>query len=269
MDVSLIAIEGELKVLEDEEISFYLKGNDTSGLNRTLRFQMKTIPRHGDLIDVNGRILGINKLTSDECSFPYDKGSLIKFVGKKDFFNEPYSLERGFIESNFTFAAVAPSDGYKSSYPARQEIKVININDPPVLTLPYTEKTIHAFSSLSWDPDDCREGFATSKCKSRMITDEIKVNDVDGNIDFVRVNISSSHGMLSLNSEYLNKTDFASCSNRTQIDLEEEAMWHCKGGGNSDREVSSNLFYSRRYLFKILISTKALYSIDGIYSTAS
>jgi hypothetical protein len=256
MDVSLIAIEGELTVLEDEEISFYLKGNDTSGLNRTLRFQIRTLPRHGDLVDANGRILGINKLTSDESSYPYDKGSLIKFVGKKDFFNEPYSLERGFVQSNFTFTVVAPNDGYKNSYPVRQEITVININDPPVLTLPYTEKTVHAFSSLSWDPDDCREGFATSKCKSKMITDEIKVNDVDGNIDFVRVDISSSHGMLSLNSKHLNKTDFASCSNRTQIDLKEEAVWNCKGGGNSDREVSINLFCSRRCLFKIFIQLK-------------
>jgi hypothetical protein len=238
IDPSLIAIQGELKVLEDEETLIYLKGNDTSGFNRTLRFQIKTIPLHGDLYDSDGRILGVNKLTSTKSSYPYDKGCVIKFVSEKDFFNEPYSLDRGFVDSDFSFAAVAPDDEYKASFPAKQEMTVVNVNDPPTLSIPYTEKTVHAFSSLSWDPDLCSNGFTSSKCKSKMITNEIEVNDVDNNIDFVRVDISSTQGMISLNSEHLNKTDFASCSNRTQLDLESSIVWNCKGSGNGDQEVS-------------------------------
>jgi hypothetical protein len=242
LDSSLVAFSTDIEAVEDKPVSFHLRGEDRSGFNRTLKIQVNEISRHGRLFGDNGELLENGVLLPGSIVHPYDDGLFVKFRSNKDFFNEPYSSERRSLDCSIYFSVLAPAvaenDTLVESSRGRMIIKVVNVNDVPVLSVPYSDNVVETFSSLSWDRNECGRGHITSKCKSKVVINNIKVNDVDGNLDFVRVDISSSHGILSLNEVHVNKTDFTSCSNRSQFQITEDILWNCQGAGIGDQKVS-------------------------------
>jgi hypothetical protein len=247
MDPSLLAKSNTVYAIEERLVSFYLKGEDRSGFNRTLNIKVNGISRHGRLFSDKGELLENGDLIPGDIWHPYQNGLLVKFISNKDFFNEPYSSERRSLDCSITFSVIAPSihaenETFVESLPERQIIRVVNANDSPTLYIPYSEKKVETFSSLSWDSNECSNGYVTVRCKCKLVNNDIKVNDVDGNMDFVRVDVSSSHGIMSLNEVHLNKTDFTSCSNRSQLGTNEDIFWNCQGSGSGDQKVSASSF---------------------------
>ena len=245
IDGTLEALKGEVWAVEEEALTFSIFGADTSGANRTLQFQIRSTPTHGNLFDDDGSLLMPGDLIKQISAHPYGTGAQITFVGSLDFFNEPNSIARPFAANHFDFVVTAPlleGDGFVSSYQNRFTVNVINSNDPPRLYIPYDIKPVTIFSSLSWDSQACvmessNGGGTTSDCNSKLFITDIQVFDVDGNLDFVRVDVASTHGVLSLNEDSLTQADFASCSNRSIISGLDEVTWNCRGSGIGDREV--------------------------------
>lgn len=246
VDSSLVPFSTIIQGVEDKPVSFIFRGEDRSGYNRPLKIQVFEISRHGRLFNNKGEILETNFLVPGNISYPYNDGLPVTFRTNKDFFNEPHSSERRSLDCSIYFKVIASATSvaendttFVESSPGRLVIKVTNVNDPPSLAVRYSKNVVETFSSLSWDRNECARGRVTSKCRSKFLINHIRVNDVDGNLDFVRVDVSSSHGILSLNEVHLNKTDFTSCSNRSQYEqINEDILWNCEGAGIGDQKVS-------------------------------
>lgn len=237
-DETLILESSENVYLEEEEEKyFYIKVNDTSDLQRNLQIKIKSIPKNGRLyLGDNVQIVNAS-LLPQTLSFPYENGFLMKYIGNLDFFNEPYQTIQEDIEE---LKFIIKSSNNKKSVLQAIRFNVVNVNDPIEITSSERTKSIKTLSSLSFDPHNCGQETWNQKCISRAMIEDIKVKDVDENIDFVRVNIATSFGLVTLNQMYLNQTDFASCANRTQMDIAEEITWNCKGTGIGDTSVSSH-----------------------------
>ena len=80
--------------------------------------------------------------------------------------------------------------------------------------------------------------------KSKLVFDDIEANDMDGNFDYVRVDVRSYHGILTLTEDHINKANFAGCSNRSNLDIN-GAVWNCKGTGFGDLEVKMLLIVNK------------------------
>ncbi len=81
-----------------------------------------------------------------------------------------------------------------------------------------------------------RRNKKSSSCPSRTNINGIQVMDVDRNIDFVRVDISTSNGVITLNQNHLDEANFAICSNRSANGVE-DVTWNCQGTGTGDLKV--------------------------------
>lgn len=241
--------------LEDESTVITLKGLDTSQFNRTLSFQLLSLPKHGILRQSNGKIVSIRYPFDDTSVYPYSYGIKFEYIPDANFFNEPRIPSRDDYLETFEFVVLASSqENGKNEYsaPANVTIEVLNVNDPPVVSSRIRDRNIYPFSSLTWDENDC------IICKSKIVFYEpIKVLDPDRNFDFVRVDVTSSHGILTLKHNILNMTDFTSCSNRTSI---KDSLWNCKGSPTGDKEVSAilNDFQLMFLLLHPLLSQKKL-----------
>ena len=256
LDKTLIPQNCEIESVEEEEVIFSITGQDTSGVNRTLAFQIRSLPHHGFLYDQHDESLGIGSVIAN--------GTGLKFIGSKDFFNEPYSITHPPPDNYFFFSAILQLEGgaYISSLSlAKVTIKVINVNDPPILVIPFGVKQVDKFSSLSWNKD-CSRGNVSTKCKSKLIIDHIEIKDVDGHMDYVRLDITSSHGILTLNEDSLMKASFANCSNRSKTDLS-EVSWNCNGTGLGDREVSTFCFDFSHIIYNFHIVNVSFPNVCG------
>lgn len=215
--------------IEDEKTIITLKGSDSS--NRTLSFQLTSLPKHGTLQQSSGKPISIRVPLDDKSIYPYTHGIKFEYVPNKDFFTEPRVVAQEEYSENFSFVVAASQDGpVESSSSANVTIEIVNVNDPPSISGRLRNRTIYQFSSLTWDKNECLV------CQSKALFYEpIKVLDSDRNFDFVRVDIFSSNGIISLNRDVLNMTDFATCANRTGM---ENDSWNCKGSPTGDKEAS-------------------------------
>lgn len=223
--------------VEDEKTIITLKGSDFSLMNRTLSFQLTSLPKHGTLQQSSGRPVSIRAPLDDKSIYPYTHGIKFEYLPNNDFFTEPRSVSHEEYSENFGFFVIAAlQEGLiESSPPANITIEIVNVNDPPSISGRLRNRTIYQFSSLTWDKKECLI------CQSKALFYEpIKVLDSDRNLDFVRVDVSSSHGIISLNQDVLNMSDFATCANRTDT---ENNSWHCKGSPTGDREVSFSFLH--------------------------
>lgn len=260
-DETLILESSRIVLLEEEEEKyFYIKVNDTSGLKRNLKIKIKSIPKHGRLyLGDNVQIVNAS-LLPQTLSFPYENGFLMKYIGNLDYFNEPYQMAQSEDTEEVKF--IIKTSNSKKSVLQAIRFNIVNVNDPIEITSSERTKSIKTLSSLSVDPHNCGQETWNQRCISRAMIDDITVKDVDQNIDFIRVNVATSFGLVTLNKIYLNQTDFANCANRTQMDIAEEITWNCRGTGIGDTSVS--LHRKRWKIFSKMLLTFPL--LDDIYS---
>jgi hypothetical protein len=200
-------------------------------MNRALSFQLTSLPKHGTFQQSSGRPVSIRVPLDDKSIYPYTHGIKFEYIPKKDFFTEPRFVNQEENVEFFSFIVIAAQDGLvESSSPANVTIDILNVNDPPSISGRLRNRTIYKFSSLTWDKKECLV------CQSKALFYEpIKVIDSDKNFDFVRVDILSSNGIISLKQDILNMSDFATCTNRTGM---ENDSWNCKGSPTGDNEAS-------------------------------
>lgn len=237
----LQAYSATIQGIEDDKTIVTLKGSDSSPMNRTLSFQLTSLPKHGTLQQSSGRPVSTRVPLDDKSIYPYTHGIKFEYVPNKDFFTEPRVVAQEEYSENFSFVVVAAlQDGQvESSSLANVTIEIVNVNDPPSISGRLKNRTIYQFSSLTWDKKECLV------CQSKALFYEpIKVTDSDRNFDSVRVDIFSSHGIISLNRDVLNMSDFATCANRTEM---ENDSWNCKGSPTGDKEASMKYLRSVSY----------------------
>ena len=232
------------QVLEENSKLISIRGYDNSGLRRKLYFQVLSLPKHGTLIDASdgNEIISIGDILKETDEYPYTKGASVKYEAGVDFFTSPYYSDTlNNSSESFDFAVVIPLNGTKSlgsSLPVRQDLTVINVNDPPKLSIPNVTKTLLLFSSLNWDIEDA---FATEEVihrtngfqQCRAEINGIAVFDSDRDVNYVKVVVNSTNGILILNRDNVHLADFVSCSSRN------ETEWKCAGSGNGDKEVGT------------------------------
>ena len=238
-DETLILESSRIIYLEEEEEKyFYINVNDTSDLKRNLQIKIKKIPKHGQLYLEDSVQIVNATLLPQTLTFPYENGFLMKYIGNLDYFNEPYPKMQSEDAEELKFI-IKSSNNQKSILQAIR-FNVVNVNDPIEVTSSKRTKSIKTLSSLSFDHHNCGQETWNQRCVSRAMIDDIEIKDVDDNIDFVRVDVATSFGLVTLNHLYLNQTDFASCANRTRMGIAEEITWNCKGTGIGDTSVSLN-----------------------------
>ena len=232
----------EMTALEDDysRSEIKLRGWDWSGWRRNVRYQILSLPTYGRLFEdsdasnplVEGSIL------AQIDTHPYWGGVTLLYESQHDFFNCP-SITPLDIHQNesFEFRVVTVSEGIitGASTPAVQEVKVRNVNDAPILTVPRGEFEVEVFSALRWNETNCsKNAVAAMQCRSRHFLYEIAVEDRDHNMNYVRVDVNSSAGMVSLNPSAIHLADFASCSMRD----DPTHGWKCHGSGRSDESMT-------------------------------
>ncbi len=245
--------EGE----EGSTIPVLLKGSDTSGMNRELTYQITSLPKYGILLDSDSKyLIQEGDFLTQTDPYPW-AGVLVNYKGNVNFFTIPYAKEENHGSprryESFEFAALAliPSDlKIGRSLSALNNITLININVPTILKVPNNLQTIYRFSAINWvsncdtpddEEDDSIKGDdrvvkwrdSSKACSRDNEINGISVKDPDEGVEFVRVDVESKHGFLTLNQDHLLKADFVSCSQRNVTRLD----WFCRGTGIGDREV--------------------------------
>ena len=230
-----------------------LRGNDTSGLNRPLLFQLVTIPSHGRLLDERNFTLSVGSFVGGYAIFPYTEGVLVRYEGTKDFFTYPPPLPFESNKEYFEFRVIASSsqdNSKESSLPVLQEIIIINVNDPTIIadsepTRQQQQQNTLKLSSFNLENecDDDIDHDTNDNGDHHLLKSfyggcllpfkNITVIDPDKNVDFVRVDIDTSYGLLSLDTLGMSMSIFISCT-----DQQLNSTWKCKGSGSNDGSVS-------------------------------
>ena len=253
---------------EESMIPIFLQGSDKSVSQREVFYRIESLPRHGIIFEYNENDpISVGDLLDQTGLYPYKTRAEIKYKGQLNFFTMPYLNvtynddddpnlhdESTYVDESFQYTILSQppeaeekktSGLFESSPIIRQQINVVNVNDPLAINIPYGEHSLTAFSSLSWNTEGCykepdrfwRNNF-TENCETRLRLDGFQVLDADRNLDYVRVDVESSSGILTLNQEYLIQTSFAICSNRTVSGVE-DVTWNCDGTGTGDSKVST------------------------------
>ena len=243
LDDSLVAYSSFHEGREESVLPITIKGADSSG-NRELSFQIKSLPKHGILFEPGSDHIIKEDEILNQTDFPPWSGVTINYKGDKDFFTRPYQrlgdalheTDEPIMYESFGFSVLAKHAGeeaIRTSESAQCQISIINVNDPPTLNVPSTIPSFYKFSSVHWDSFCDQEGNFQCSNNSNLING-IDIQDFDQGIDFVRVDLKSKHGILTLNGENLRYAEFASCNQGALITSN---LWSCNGTGIGDKEV--------------------------------
>lgn len=216
---SVILIQGRT-----EETPISIGGMGESTTDRTLQVVIKSVPRYGILF-------ADQDMLEKDSVIQMRQGESYVFVSYKStdelFFSLPQShssnaTQYAADEFEFTVEAIHPVTGESMNFLGNdtlltiQRIEVLNVNHRPSLIFPENSVTL-TIPTLG---------------SSFVLVDGIYVNDIDNNVNRVRVDVWSDNGELTLNDKYRNLADFESCSGRWELD------WRCRGDGVSDRNMT-------------------------------
>lgn len=260
LDTSLIAKSSAEEGFEETAIPLILQGNDTSGMKRDLFFKIMSVPRNGILFEPKSEYLLSKGDTLNQVdSYPWSGVQLI-YKGRQDFFTSPHEqdlLDEAQENSNhesFEFAIMTTINDLNNTFsnkssPAQYNITVVNVNDPLIMDVPSKLQSIYKFSALNWKTDECKDNAQNlpDTCVKNNVMRGISTSDPDEGIDFVRVDVRTTNGILSIHKDELPIAEFASCSQRNTT----VSKWNCLGSGTGDREVRR--LYVLSYLSGIII----------------
>ena len=236
-----------------------LRGFDNSTSKRDLRFRIAELPQHGDLYDPTNMVkkLEVGSIIEgvDSCPDPSNfatcyPGVNVKYVGNKDYFNYPEKMFNGSSVSSewdrFKFNAVVSASTSAKSLPKTQRVKVINRNDRTEITGPKDNIFVYALSNADKSERERFCEIEENKEKKECIyggvarISGITVNEVDKNVDRVRVSIKSEtgNGKVALNLEHLDLANFVSCNfPKPSSDFDKNRPWKCEGDGDLRSET--------------------------------
>ena len=197
----------------------------------TTSIQIVSVPAHGNLVLAsqdefyltNGSVID-NSETGGYVNFQY-------IASEDTYFNTPSTTSRGqtINESqpeSFTYRILAihriTKELISTSSIIVQPIFVVNINHRPTLSVPKSATAVQ-------DQD-------TIGSIRKFVLNDIHLEDIDRNVDKVRVTVWSENGSLYLNEGFLELADFNDCSSRYLY--KSDSNWKCQGRGQSDRNMT-------------------------------
>jgi hypothetical protein len=194
--------------------------------------EIVSVPTHGALFvakDENQPALG-NEVLLD--FFVSDGFVDLKYKAFNDtYFNTPSTTSKGehipgIQQESFEYRILAidrkTNDILSTSELIVQPIYVLNMNHKPMLFVPKAATPIEDQNSVS----------STRK----FSVNNIRLDDIDMNVDKVRVSVWANNGSLYLNQDLLGLADFDECTSR--YPYSNVSNWRCTGRGRSDRNMT-------------------------------
>ena len=200
--------------VEDSVSNISIYTEDVSGKERNLYVTIESSCSYGqiyessyvsslylDEVDAGDTLVGVIR-PSD-----YAIGSVVKYIGNKNYFNVPNKMWNGSaLPSNYdSFSFYARTDDNILSRTEIQFISVQNVNDPTEISIVYPGNS-DKFVAHSTSPSGDDELFISSS----IIISGFTIVDVDLNVDIIKVEILVNSGFVTLNQKYIHLLDFQS-----------------------------------------------------------
>ena len=196
----------------------------------TTSIQIVSVPTHGNLVSSqDGLYLTNGSIIDNAATGGYVN---LQYVALEDtYFNTPSTTSRGqeingIQPESFTYRILAINRITKEVISASeivvQPIFVVNLNHKPTLSVPKSATAV--------------QGQSTTGSTRDFILNDVHLEDIDRNVDKVRVSVWSEAGSLYLNEAFLELADFDDCSSRYMY--KSDSNWKCQGRGRSDRTMT-------------------------------
>lgn len=223
--------------VEDTTSRINMYVQDSVKKRRNVTIVISAVPQHGSLLRAAtyhtlapGDTLETNCTETNYTGYLTCVSSLV-YLPNRNYFNSPTSKWNGdevggSLETElFSFYAVANNNGEYSNEEV-QDIRVINSNDPSVVQCPNQAQHVQAVGTSVYV-----RGADFFPLDNTAIG-EVLIADVDKGVDVVKVKISATFGLLSLNKSYVSLLDFNSAAFCYEADDSQ-----CMGSGTGDRDL--------------------------------
>lgn len=225
---------------EDTECRIPVYAQDTADGPRNVTIVITVVPEHGYLYaeDTN-RALAIGDALETKCIEVLVCVSSVRYRSDKDYFNSPTlkwngGAVSGSNETEFFRFFAFTNDNNEYSNEVVQEIMVINSNDPSSLQCPSQPQHVEAVGISVYSTS------AVFVSLDRIGIQGFSIIDPDNGVDVVKMKVSTSFGLLTLNTDYVGLLDFNSAAY-----CHEGETSQCFGSGTSDRDLA--FFAEPRY----------------------
>jgi hypothetical protein len=199
--------------------SIELKSANSTSMDMQLGVQIVKLPQFGKITNIYGQ-----NITKEGTIVPITYGTATGYIrymtNERSYFNFPTHNLLGddlkLSPETVEYRIVAHNRGGRildASPTVTMPIRVRHVNHAPVLIVPEQALTMQMKNTLSL-----------------VLVQGIRVDDVqDYDIDYVRVDVSTMIGKISLQADYQNLTNFDFCNQRSY------SAWQCVGSGSGDR----------------------------------
>lgn len=225
--------------VEDTESHIYLYAQDTAESCRELTIIFTAVPQWGSLLPIKansstlepGGTLEPGDTLGISCSELPSCVTSVRYRPARDYFNSPTSKWNGddmrvtAATEFFSFYVVAQDNGEYSNEVV-QEIQVTNVNDPSGLRCPTHPQHVRPVGTSRYSGD------ADFVPLDRIPIRGFSISDPDNGVDTVQVKISTTFGLLTLNTKYNNMLDFNSVTYCHEAEVSQ-----CVGSGTSDHDL--------------------------------
>ncbi|CAM9532070.1 unnamed protein product [Ectocarpus sp. 13 AM-2016] len=219
--------------VEDSESLINLYAQDTAESYRELTIIFTAVPQWGSLLptEANSSTLEPGDALGISCSELPSCVTSVRYRPIRDYFNSPTSKWNGDDMSVtgetefFSFYVVAHVNGEYSNE-VLQEIQVTNVNDPSELRCPTHPQHVRPVGTSRYSGD------ADFVPLDRIPIWGFSISDPDNGVDIVQAKISTSFGLLTLNTEYNNMLDFNSVTYCYEAEVS-----RCVGSGTSNHDL--------------------------------
>lgn len=215
--------------VEDTESRINVYSQDSAESRRNVTIVISGVPENGALLRLStndtlvpGDILDANCTVNNTCI------AALAYRPDRNYFNSPTCKWSGDAVDEipgaeyFSFYAVSTNTGQYSNEEV-QEIRVINSNDPSDVQCPQEPHHVEAIGASAYAND----AFVPL---DTVVIGGILMVDPDKGVDVVKVKVSASFGLISLNEDYISLLDFNSIAYCYERDV-----LQCLGSGTSDR----------------------------------
>ncbi len=206
-------------------------GYDETGLGRSLRFVISSVPSYGNLIDPSTmEVLNAGDSTAGQSTAPYSQGVELFYQPTDNYFSKPAVQWNGTAidlqGDRFSYYAAVSYNHLIRAAETTEEIEIINVNDPTEISCPLEAFHVTAMGAgLS--------GMSGPEEERNATISGFTIVDIDLGLDPIVASISVDYGIITLNPDYLSKLDFNS-----QTYCLGPQNWTCEGSGLSDKTMT-------------------------------
>jgi hypothetical protein len=244
---------------EDEMSDVLLHGLDYADEPRSLQYEITALPVYGDLYDPahSGDKLAVGSIISTvdvyNGSLSKYRGVAVKYFSNLHYFNYPTVNYKGGTTAtpdldSFKYKAVLYGANAVKSKEVTQPVRVLNVNDPTLISGPTTALSVFAlFAGTSrWDDVDCELEPTSNFCafSDHLVfdstTNTITITEVDQDTDRVVMHIKTmtAQGFLSFKQEVRGLPDYK-CADENGV-----RIWECFGKGVGQNEMRFSILPS-------------------------